>query len=296
MNPRTLATALLVAAAALTLSACPSPTQVMVRVEGNNQTLFEGPINTTGHAVRASSDTVSRVCDGTNGGANPSAGPTATASAVDGLRIVGQTFDGRWYPGFGDYQIRRWGPDSENAGAGAHWGFLVNGRVSSRGGCQTRVAAGNEVLWAYDAFRSRPYLRLAAVNDNSTAPGPPQTVVYVNSGRDLTVKVQRYTGAQDGGAQNLGPAVGVRVAPVITGANGYQTVNTLDARGRNTTGFGTAVYTFPGTGWYRIKAAANGFVRSNRLDVCVRPTPSTGCGALPGDAQVRNPPGAALAR
>jgi hypothetical protein len=295
MRPRHLAVAALAAVSTFALAACPSTTQLRVRVEGNTQTLFEGPINTTGHSVRAASDTQSRTCDGTNGGANPSPGPTPTASTVDAMKIIGRDFDARWYPAYTDYFIQRWGPDRENTALNQYWGILVNGRLIPVGGCQYRDAANDEVFWAYDAFNSKPFLRLAASSDTSAAPGPPQFVVYVNSGRTLAVKVQRYTGGVDGSPQNLGPAVGVKVAPVTTASSGFQTVNTGDARAVTTTSSGTATYTFPGTGWYRIKAAGTGFIRSNRLDVCVRPTPSTDCGALPADAQVRTPPAAAAA-
>jgi hypothetical protein len=291
MSSRNLAAALLAVLAAVTFTACAAT--VRVRVEGNTQTLFEGPVSTDGHPIRASSDTVSRRCDGTNNNAHSEAGPTPTAATVDAMRIIGQTFDGQWYTDFDDYFLQRWATDRENVSTGAYWGVLVNGKFTSVGGCQFRNADGDETLWAYDAFRNRPFLRLAAASDGSTAPSPPQSVVYVNSGRVLPVKVLRYSGAMDGAAQNLGPAVLVSVSPVTTASNGYQTVNTGSSQTRFTNTQGVATYTFPGTGWFRIKATGNGYVRSNRLDVCVRPTPSTNCGALPADAAVRTPPGAA---
>jgi hypothetical protein len=43
-----------------------APTLVNVRIEGRSETLFEGPIWTEGHDVRASSDTQARACDGVN--------------------------------------------------------------------------------------------------------------------------------------------------------------------------------------------------------------------------------------
>jgi hypothetical protein len=262
---------------------------VQVRVEGNGRTIFEGPVSTSGHTVRAASDTASRVCDGTNNHAHTSAGPTPTASASDAMKIAGLNFDGTWNPGVSDYFIERWGPDAENPSTNSFWGLLDNGKFPSVGGCQFQTAAGHEVLWAYNAFSNRPFLRLAVGSDNATGPSPPNYVIYVDSGRNLAVKVQRYTGAQDGAAQAFGPAVGVKVAPVTTAANGFQTVNTASALAKTTGSAGTATYTFPSTGWFRIKAAATGFITSNRLDVCVRPSPSTDCGPEPADAAVRTP-------
>src|SRR6187200_1737592 len=61
-----------------------APTQVNVRIEGRSETLFEGPILTEGHNVRASSDSSAppggRRCNGLNNGQNPSPGPTPTAA------------------------------------------------------------------------------------------------------------------------------------------------------------------------------------------------------------------------
>ena len=48
----------------------------------------------------------------------------------------------------------------------------------------------------------------------------------------------------------------------------------------------------PTPGWHRIKADKTGYVRSNRLDVCVRASGETGCGPLPVDARVRSVDGA----
>ncbi len=73
------------------------------------------------------------------------------------------------------------------------------------------------------------------------------------------------------------------IAPVVTDARGIQTtgapVATTDAAGRATLSWSTP-------GWKRIKAVADGHVRSNRLDVCV--TPCTA--APPGGGVVKPPP------
>lgn len=286
-----LAVALLLPALAATPAAA-IPAELNVRVEGATQTLFEGPLLTDGHAVRASSDGVDRRCDSTNNGMSETPGPTPTAATVDAMKIVGETFDGQWYPGFDDYFIKRWGPDAEDPDAFAYWGILVNGSFTPVGGCQFANAAGDDVLWVYDAFQSRPFLRLATADDPAATPAAPLPTAFVDEGEPLTVEVERYAGAMDGGSQNVAPVAGVTVAPVATDpAKGFQEVLTDDPAAVTTTGDGSVAITFETPGWHRIKAADDAsYVRSNRLDVCVRPEEGGDCGPLPPDALVRSAP------
>ena len=268
-----------------------APAELYVRVEGRVQTLFEGPLRSDGHYLQSSSDNVVRRCDGTNAGANPSPGPTPTAAAWDAMALLGQGFDGRWYAGYDDYFVQQWGPDRESYDTYAFWGILVDGSFLSVGGCQYRTTAGDEVLWAYDAFNARPFLRLAAADDPAAAPTPASPVAYVGLDQPLRVRVQRYSGAMDGGAQNVAAVAGVPVAPVEADpATGFETVAT--AAGTPTGGDGTVELSFATPGWHRLKAARDAdYVRSNRLDVCVRPGPGQDCGPLPATAQVRQYPG-----
>jgi hypothetical protein len=274
----------------LTPAAEAAPTELTVRIEGATRTLFEGPILSDGHDVRAASDGQARPCDGTNGGANPGPGPTPTAAAVDAMGLVGQDFDGSWYPGFDDYFIQRWGPDREDPEAGAYWGLLVNGTLAPFGGCQWRDAAGDEVLWAYDAFNGRRLLRLAAADDPSPAPEPPASTAAVEVGQPLELSVQAYSGAE-GEKPKVDPAAGVTVAPVATEpGSGYETVETGSPDAVITAADGTASVSFDAVGWWRLKAEEDAhYVRSNRLDVCVEPVGGGSCGPPPTDAQLRVP-------
>src|ERR1041384_3363840 len=81
-----------------------APTQVHVRIEGETETLFEGPILTDVHRVRAASDSVWRRCNGITG-LSPSAALAVvpTSASSDAMRIVGETFDGLWYSQWEDY-------------------------------------------------------------------------------------------------------------------------------------------------------------------------------------------------
>ncbi|EKM61166.1 uncharacterized protein PHACADRAFT_247602 [Phanerochaete carnosa HHB-10118-sp] len=67
---------------------------VPLRIEGDrNTTIFEGRIFTTGHNVTTPSGGDHR-CDGTNLGAHPFPGSTATSALADAAKKEGFTFDG----------------------------------------------------------------------------------------------------------------------------------------------------------------------------------------------------------
>jgi hypothetical protein len=291
MHIRAFRAALLVAALAVLSPALAgaAPTELTVRIEGHTRTLFEGPILTDGHDVQATSDTQSRHCDATNNGAHPEPHPTPTAASVDALAIVGETFDGDWYPGFDDYFVTRWGPDGQDEGGFVYWGILVNGRFTPVGGCQLANQAHDEVLWTYDAFNSRPFLRLAAAGDPSVPPNPTLPTTFVDQGDPLELDVRSYTGAMDGNPDSILPAQGVSVAPVDTDpVKRYQQIDVANPATVQTAADGGATIVFDTPGWHRIKADKAGYVRSNRLDVCVQAPGQSGCGPLPVDARVRS--------
>lgn len=258
-------------------------TELTVRIEGAQKTLFEGPIKTEGHVIQAASDTEPRPCDATNNAAHPEPGPTPTAASVDAMELIGEGFDGDWYPGYDDYFIQQWGPDREDGNTYAYWGVLVNGVFTPVGGCQFLAAAGDEVFWAYDAFTGRQMLWLSAAGDLGF-PAAPTASVEVGEPLDLLVEA--------GDQPSPSAAEGIAVAPVATAAgSGYQTVETGSAEAVTTDADGEASITFSTPGWHRIKAQEEaGLIRSNRLDVCVEPVGGGGCGPLPADAQVRVPP------
>ncbi|HEY2334309.1 MAG TPA: DUF4430 domain-containing protein [Solirubrobacterales bacterium] len=277
-----------------------APTQVNVRIEGKSETLFEGPILTDGHNVRASSDSSApaggRRCNGLNNGKNPSPGPTPTAAGVDAMSLIGEDFDGLWYAEpFEDYFIKRWGPDAQNEGAGEYWGLVVNNVFTSVGGCQYQLDGGDEVLWVYDAFSGRPRLLLYPPGYSGAAvPGP----VTVNLNEPLTLEVDAWSGYNEGDpppapTRSTTPYEGAEVAPVATDGQGFERVETDSPEAVTSGADGKAAITFAQTGWHRIKATAvdsggeETVVRSNRLDVCVLPDPS--CATPPPEDLVRTP-------
>ncbi|HEV3323701.1 MAG TPA: hypothetical protein VG147_16110 [Solirubrobacteraceae bacterium] len=283
------------------LAAQATPTQVNVRIEGRSETLFEGPILTEGHDVQASSDTRERSCDGINPNdpENVTPGPTPTAASVDAMSLIGETFDGVWYGGYEDYFITRWGPDQEEQGMS--WGILVNNVFTDVGGCQYELSAGDEVLWVYNAFASRPFLALFPIAAGYTSGARPLTAT-AELGKPFEVEVVDYNDQKedkppaDPERAGSSPYEGADVSPVQTSAEGFEQIETTSPETVKTNTEGKARITFTTPGWHRIKATAvNGkgeedAIRSNRLDVCVPPKGSATCPDPFPEDQVRVPP------
>lgn len=300
---RTCVAALLVASLTLIIAsvAQATPTLVNVRIEGKSKTLFEGPIEAEGHDVKASSDTQARPCDGTNNHAHVTPGATPTASAVDAMRIIGETFDGRWYPGYDDYFLTRFGPDEQSITEGAYWGVLVNNLFTSVGGCQYGLGPDNEVLWVYDAFKERPFLALLPVAAGYSSGVRPLTAT-AELGKPFEVEVINYADDKEDAPPSTPertgstPEPGARVSPVRTAANGFEKIETESSPSVVTDAQGKASITFTKPGWHRIKATivtSQGMevaVRSNRLDVCVSPEGQSACEEPPAEDQVRISP------
>jgi hypothetical protein len=249
-----------------------APTVVNVRVEGRTTTLFDHAIITDGHTIRATSDRVSRPCDGTNLGANPAPGPTPTAATVDAMLSLGQGFDGLWYDGFNDYFIQQFGPDREDAANYAYWGILVNNVFTQVGGCQYRLSAGDNVLWVWDAFNGKKFLNLS---------GP--ATATLNTPVAYNVVGSSQTTDSNGTSE---PRSGATVGGV--GANGQDVSGTVTSGTSNASG--VASVTFTQLGWQRVKARQSGAISSNSVDVCVTDATHTTCTGAPPSQQPITPP------
>lgn len=291
------------------VAAAAAQTEVNVRIEGRAETLFEGPVLVEPDGVRASSDTAPRRCNGINplDPQNVLPAPTPTAAAADALGLIGETFDGQWYPGFNDYFITRWGPDAQSPGEAAYWGILVNDAFTNVGGCQYQLDAGDEVLWAYDAFKSRPDLALLPAAANYTV-GPRPLTATAGLNEPIAVEVIAYEDDEENrppatpGRAGSSPFAGAQVAPVVTSAQGFERVNVKSPEAKTSNGEGKANFTFTEPGWHRIKATVaggggEGAIRSNRLDICVTggvPTKALegamSCNELPAADRVRVAP------
>jgi hypothetical protein len=274
------------------------PTQVHVRIEGETETLFEGPILTDAHKVKAANDSVWRRCNGATA-LDPSAtpGPVPTAATSDAMRILGETFDGRWYSQWEDYFVERWGPDAQDVAGAEYWGLLVNNAFTDIGGCQYRLDAGDEVLWVYDAFDGRPRLLLYPA-DYPGGALPQSATATLNQPFEL--EVDSWSSSNEGTpppspTRSTDSYSGAEVAPVETDVDGFQKVNVARPQAVVTGADGRAGITFTEPGWHRIKAtdivgSTEVAVRSNRLDVCVPQPPAADCGPPPTDAGTRTPP------
>jgi hypothetical protein len=196
-----LAAAVAALAVASGSTAVAAPINVDLRVEGATQTLFEAPVTTDGHAVTTAAGGT-HPCDGTNGGANPTAGPTPTAALDDGARLGNFSWDGVWFDGFSDFSVDRVAGDA--ATTTQFWGSFVDGVQPSVGGCQFRLKDGQEVLWAFDAFSKARALRLS---------GPSAATV----GQPIAVKV---TDTADGA-----PLADADVRGSKTGADGVASLS-----------------------------------------------------------------------
>jgi hypothetical protein len=205
-------------------SAVAAPADVTLRVEGAEATIFEGTVRTDGHQIEQDKNGP-QPCDGTNGGANPTAGPTVTSALDDAV-----AWDGTWNSSFSDFLINRIG--SDKASATQFWGTALNGTPTEAGGCQVLVKTGDEVLWAYDMFAAKKFLRLT---------GPRTARV----GKPFRVKV---TDVKNGGT----PVKGANIAGVKTNAKGVATLVSEEK------------------GLLLAKAERRGAIRSNALVVRVR--------------------------
>ncbi len=224
---------------------------------GNAETLFEGPVLTEGHDIEASSDTEERSCDGINPNdpENLTPGATPTAAAVDAMAIIGETFDGVWYPGRDDYLITRWGPQHE--AKGESWWILVNDTLLDVGGCQYELHEGAEVLWSFGGPEDRPLLALFAAG--SDAASPPLTAT-AELGVPFTVEVladKPKSGKPPNVPERAGfsPYKGAIVAPVQTSANGFELPLSESPEALETDAEGKASLTFTTSGWHRIMAS-----------------------------------------
>ena len=153
MITRNGALAVLIAALACAAPATAAPTKVTVRIEGKTKTIFEGAVSAATHEVDGGDGSGPHKCDGTNGGAGTTAGPTATSAMDDAVKLAGLDWSGSFSADFDDFIVNQIGPDA--ATDSAFWGVAVAGQSLQVGGCQRVVTSGEEVLWAYDSFNKK---------------------------------------------------------------------------------------------------------------------------------------------
>jgi hypothetical protein len=241
MTDRLRRTALPAALVLLSLAAAPAalavPVTVNLRVEGPSKTVFDGPITTDGHDVTTAAGGTHK-CDTTNGGSEPEPGPSATAALDDAARLAGFTIDGPYGNfGYDDFFLERVADQHIDPNTG-YWSLFIGHQFADRGGCQKRVLAGQDVLWAGIPFSVTVPLKLT---------GPSAAL----TGQPIQVQVT------DG--SNDAPQDGATVAGATTGPDGRATL------------------VFPEEGIYRVKAEKPDTIRSNSIVLCVDPPGAAEC-------------------
>jgi hypothetical protein len=225
-----------------------SPTLVNLRIEGSVNTIFEGPIITRGHNVTTHSGG-NHHCDGTNHNANPFPGPTCTSALSNASQSAHFPFDGyvsyflfphggwlilagkrysTYSSKFDDFFITS--IDGVKQTSTQFWGILLNFKLIPVGGCQQQVKKNDDILFAFDAFNAKAFLKLA---------GP----VTGHVGKPVILTVT------DGGTGS--PVAGAIVDGKPTNAGGHVSV------------------AFAHPGLKKLKATKPGTIRSNQIAIAI---------------------------
>ena len=240
------------------------PTEVNVRIEGQSETLFEGPILTEGHNVKASSDTKAPL------GAplqraqqrrpNPTPGPTPTAAVGrrDGASSAkASTATGT--PAFEDYFITQLGARTrQNSAASAYWGVLVNNVFTTSAAASTSSTAATKCSGSTTpsaAGRAAPLpRRLPGGAGPLTATATLEPAA--SRSRSTPGRLQRGRSARPSPQRSTDPFEGAEVAPVVTDrGRGFETSRHRRAPKRSRP-LPTVRRRSPSRtpGWHRIKA------------------------------------------
>jgi hypothetical protein len=207
---------------------------VSLRIEGQNSTIFEGPIiSGPSNITTASGGT--HPCTGTNLNSNPHPGATCTSALNEAACENGFTWDGTFFAEFDDFFITRIAKSAQTSTE--FWGILLNYQFTPVGGCQQETKPGEEVLWAFDAFNVKFFLQASTDKEFDT------TTIFAAPGRPVTVYVR------DGSTKV--PIEGAVIGGVVTGENGQASLR------------------FTRAGKYCLKATMVGSLRSNVITVIV---------------------------
>lgn len=201
---------------------------VKLRIEGLTNTIYEAPIYSGPRNITTASGGTHH-CDGTNDGANPTAGNTCTDALDAASKLLKFPYDGTYSSSFDDYFITSISTSTQTATQ--FWGLLLNYQFTPVGGCQQEVKPGDQVLWAFDAFSKSYFLKVTP------------SVIAAKKGQSKTVTVtDGMTGV---------PIANAIIDGVATDANGQATL------------------VFAKIGAFEYKAERNDSIRSNALYVVV---------------------------
>ncbi|CAF3617825.1 unnamed protein product [Rotaria sp. Silwood1] len=171
-------------------------TTVKIRIEGQNNTIYESTIFTLGRNVTTKSGGT-HPCDGTNLNSYPTPGPTATSTLADTADRAHFTWDGTFSSQYDDFFITHIGKEQQTTTQ--FWGILVNFNYTKAGGCQTRVQLNDEVLFAFDAFNKQYFLKLTGPLTARRGSKTIFTVTDGSTGAPISgAKVGRYISDSNG--------------------------------------------------------------------------------------------------
>lgn len=143
--------------------------------------LFDGPVDTTPHAVDGGDGSGPRPCWGPPG---ETPAPTATGALDDAVRGAGIAWRGNWDPSFRDFFVDRIGAYA-SAPPDRYWSLSVNGRFSA-GGCLTTVSDGDSVRFFYG-----PLFGASPGGDPAAPAKPGGEVGGAGSGRPAPARIGR---------------------------------------------------------------------------------------------------------
>ncbi|CAF3421856.1 unnamed protein product [Rotaria socialis] len=203
---------------------------VKIRIEGKSNTIFESNFHfTRGHNITVESGDSAHHCDGKNLNSHPTAGSTVTSALDDASKCGRFTWDGTFSTIYDDFFITRIGSDAQTATQ--FWGILANYNYTKTGGCETRVQQNDEVLFAFDAFSKKYFLKLT---------------VPLTARRGCNAIFRVTDGATDA------PISGAKVGKYVSDSNGNVKV------------------AFTSGGRHKLKAEHKDYIRSNAIYVRVQ--------------------------
>jgi len=163
---------------------------VNLRIEGANGTIFEGEITTAGHDVTTPTAGTHHA-DGTSK-KNKKPYPTPISALDDAAHLRGFTFDGKYQAQWDSIFITEIGDTAQDSAR--FWGILLNYQFTPVGGCHQRIASGDQVLFAFDAFNKKYFLKL--IGPTTTTVGVPITVTVIDGTTNTPAPGARVEGRQ----------------------------------------------------------------------------------------------------
>jgi len=152
---------------------------IHLRIEGENGTIFEGSIATCGHDVTLPNGETHHA-DGKKDRKDKVSYPTPLAALDDAAHLEGFTWDGKYFAKYDGIFITRIADTEQDESR--FWGILLNFQYTKLGACHQHLEAGDHLLFAFNAFKMKHFLKLSG--PVTTTVGVPLTVTVVDGATD----------------------------------------------------------------------------------------------------------------